>query len=176
MPKAPVLVPREQRTRFDSLGTVRTLPLQAQEACYVAVIRNIRSGAWRVVELITTPVVPADYLDVIAPLRNAQVLRAKIDAVRPETDNSVTLVLRPGRGWAPHEPGQYVRVGVDVDGVRLWRSYSITSSPARRDGRITVTVNAVPGGTVSTHLVRQARRGMILHADPPDGEFLLGEP
>jgi ferredoxin-NADP reductase len=142
----------------------------------VAVIRKARAGAWRVVELITTPVVPADYLDVIAPLRNAQVLRAKIDAVRPETADSVTLVLRPGRGWVPHQPGQYVRVGVDVDGVRLWRSYSITSSPARRDGRITITVNAVPGGAVSTRLVRQARRGMIVHLDPPTGDFLLSRP
>jgi ferredoxin-NADP reductase len=142
----------------------------------VAVIRNLRAGAWRVVELITTPVVPTDYLDVIAPLRNAQVLRARIDAVRPETDDSVTLVLRPGRGWVGHEPGQYLRVGVDVDGVRLWRSYSITSSPARRDGRISITVNAVPGGAVSTHLVREARRGMILHIDRPTGEFLLCAP
>jgi ferredoxin-NADP reductase len=142
----------------------------------VAVISNLRTGAWRVVELITTPVVPADYLDVIAPLRNARVLRAKIDAVRPETDDSVTLVLRPGRGWVRHHPGQYLRVGVDVDGVRLWRSYSITSPPGRADGRIAITVTAVPGGVVSTHLVRTARRGMILHLDRPAGEFLLDDP
>ena len=49
----------------------------------------------------------------------------------PAEPVTVTLVLRPGRGWVRHEPGQYVRVGVDVDGVRLWRSYSITSSPDR---------------------------------------------
>jgi ferredoxin-NADP reductase len=140
----------------------------------MAVMHNLRSGAWRVVELITTPVVPADYLDVIAPLRNAQVLRARVEAVRPETANSVTLVLRPGRGWVRHEPGQYVRVGVDVDGVRLWRSYSITSSPGRTDGRITITVNAIPGGAVSTQLVRRAQKGQILHLDLPTGEFLLG--
>ncbi|MGK5683476.1 ferredoxin reductase [Actinoplanes sp. URMC 104] len=142
----------------------------------MAVIRTLRTGAWRVVELITTPVVPADYLDVIAPLRNAQVLRARVEAVRPETDDSVSLLLRPGRGWVRHEPGQYVRVGVDVDGVRLWRSYSITSPPGRRDGRITITVNAVPDGVVSTHLVRRARRGMVVDLDPPAGEFLLDTP
>ncbi|MGX6600836.1 ferredoxin reductase [Micromonosporaceae bacterium Da 78-11] len=139
----------------------------------MAVTRTLRTGAWRLVELLTTPVVPADYLDVIAPLRNATVLRAKIEAVRPETADSVTLVLRPGRGWTRHEPGQYVRVGVDVDGVRLWRSYSVTSAPDRRDGRFTITVNAVPGGAVSTHLVSHARRGMLLHLDRPAGEFLL---
>ena len=139
----------------------------------MAVTRNLRNGAWRVVELITTPLVPADYLDVIAPLRNADVLRARVEAVRRETENAVTLVLRPGRGWQPHQPGQYLRLGVDVDGVRLWRSYSLTSPPGAPGGRISVAVNAVAGGAVSTHLLRHARRGMLLHIDQPAGEFVL---
>ena len=139
----------------------------------MAVTRTLRNGAWRVVELITTPVVPSDYLDVIAPLRNADVLRARVEAVRRETENAVTLILRPGRGWQPHRPGQYLRLGVDVDGVRLWRSYSLTSPPTAPGGRIAVTVNAVSGGAVSTHLLRNARRGMLLHIDQPAGEFVL---
>ncbi|GAA3337404.1 ferredoxin reductase [Amorphoplanes nipponensis] len=135
----------------------------------MAVTQTLRSGAWRVVELLTTPVVPADYLDVVAPLRNAGVLRARIEAVRPETRDAVTLVLRPGRGFRPHEPGQYVRIGVDVDGVRLWRAYSVTSAP----GRLSVTVNAVRDGAVSSYLVRQARRGMLVNLDQPAGDFTL---
>ncbi len=127
-------------------------------------------------ETLTTPLVPADYLDVIAPLRSRTVLRARVEAVRPETPDSVSLALRPGRGWRAHEPGQYVRLGVDVDGVRLWRSYSVTSPPGRTDGSFTVTVNAVPGGRVSTHLVRRARPGMLVHLDPPAGAFVLPRP
>ena len=50
-------------------------------------------------------------------------------------------------------PGQYVRIGVDVDGVRCWRAYSLTHGP-RPDGRISITVKAVPDGTVSPYLVR----------------------
>ena len=124
----------------------------------MAVTRTLRSGAWRVVELITTPLVPADYLDVVAPLRNAGVLRARVEAVRRETRERVTLVLRPGRGWRPHEPGQYVRLGVDVDGVRLWRSYSVTSPPGRaRRPHHRHRERASPGGAVSTHLVRNGR-------------------
>ncbi|MFI5495749.1 ferredoxin reductase [Actinoplanes sp. NPDC051859] len=141
----------------------------------MALTRQLRSGAWRVVELITTPVVPADYLDAVAPLRNASILRAKIVGVRPETSNSVTLTLRAGRGWQPHTPGQYVRLGVEVNGIRLWRSYSVTSAPRgdKNGGLFTVTVNAVPGGAVSTQLVQRARTGMILHLDVPAGEFTL---
>ncbi|MFI7542628.1 ferredoxin reductase [Actinoplanes sp. NPDC049599] len=135
----------------------------------MAVTHTLRSRAWRVVELLTTPVVPADYLDVVAPLRNANVLRARIEEVRPETRDAVTLVLRPGRGFRPHQPGQYVRIGVDVDGVRLWRAYSVTSAP----GRLSVTVNAVEDGAVSNHLIRHARRGMLVNLDQPAGDFTL---
>jgi stearoyl-CoA 9-desaturase NADPH oxidoreductase len=136
-------------------------------------MRTLRTGAWRAVELLTTPLVPADYLDVIAPLRNVQTLRARVEQVRPETADSVTLVLRPGRGWVAHQPGQYVRLGVEVDGVRLWRSYSVTSPPG---DRLTVTVNAIAGGLVSTYLVRQGRRGLLVHLDRPAGEFVLPQP
>jgi ferredoxin-NADP reductase len=135
----------------------------------MAVTQSLRSGAWRVVELLATPLVPADYLDEIAPLRNRTVLRARVEQVRPETRDAVTLVLRPGRGYRPHEPGQYVRLGVDVDGVRLWRSYSVTSAP----GGLSVTVNRVPDGVVSNHLIGRARPGMLLHLDQPAGEFTL---
>ncbi len=137
------------------------------------VTQTLRNGAWRVVELITTPVVPTDYLDVIAPLRNPNVLRARIEAVRPETANAVTLDLRPGRGWQPHQPGQYVRLGVDVDGVRLWRAYSVSSAAGHPAGRISVTVNAVRDGVVSAYLHRAARRGMIVNLDLPAGDFVL---
>ncbi|WP_305784067.1 ferredoxin reductase [Symbioplanes lichenis] len=140
----------------------------------MAVTHALRNGAWRVVELITTPVVPTDYLDAVAPLRNRTVLRAKIESVRPETARSASLLLRPGVGWRPHTPGQYVRLGVDVNGVRLWRSYSVTSVPGLRDGRFSVTVNEVPGGAVSTHLVRYTKPGTIVHLDLPAGDFTLG--
>jgi len=90
-----------------------------------------------------------------------------------ETRDCVTLWLRPGRGWPAHTPGQYVRVGVDVDGVRYWRTYSLTSLPRRRDGRIAITVKRIPGGQVSEYLVRHARRGMVVRLAPPAGEFVI---
>jgi ferredoxin-NADP reductase len=95
--------------------------------------------------------------------------------VRPETRDAVTLVLEPGRGWRGHRPGQYVRIGVDVDGVRHWRAYSITS-PAQANGRITITVKAVADGIVSQHLVRCARPGLLLQLDEAAGEFTLPDP
>ena len=119
----------------------------------------------RLAELATTPLVPADYLDMISPLRSGADLRGRIVAIQPETRDSATIVIKPSADWAGHTPGQYVRIGIDVDGVRQWRAYSLTSDVARRDGCIAITVKAIPDGTVSNHLVRHARPGTIVQLD-----------
>ena len=137
---------------------------------------TMRGRVLKFAERITTPLVPADYLDVIDPLRSGAALRGRITAVNPETRDAVTLVIRPGRGWRSHLPGQHVRVGVDVDGVRQWRAYSLTSATGRPDGCITITVKAIPDGVVSNYLVRRARVGTVLQLDQAAGEFTLGSP
>lgn len=121
---------------------------------------------------VATPLLPSDYLDLFAPLHNPNALRGKVVSVRPETADSVTLEIKPGVGWKHGQPGQYVRIGVDVDGVRLWRAYSLTSGP-RRDGRFTVTVKAIPDGAVSRHIVRDLQPGTIVQLDNPTGDFTL---
>ncbi|MBT2468723.1 ferredoxin reductase [Streptomyces sp. ISL-66] len=123
--------------------------------------------------MVTTPLLPSDYLDLVSPLRAGADLRGRIEAVHPETGDAATLVIRPGRGWGGHTAGQYVRIGVDVDGVRLWRAYSLTSPTNRRDGRITITVKAIPDGKVSNHLVRSAKPGTLIQLDQPTGDFVL---
>ncbi|MGW0927674.1 ferredoxin reductase [Streptomyces sp. NPDC002644] len=133
----------------------------------------LRSRARKLLEMVTTPVLPSDYLDLVSPLRAGADLRGRIEAVRPETADAATVVIRPGRGWRGHTPGQYVRVGVDVDGVRLWRAYSVTSPTSRRDGRITITVKAIADGKVSNHLVRRAKPGTLIQLDQATGDFVL---
>ena len=135
---------------------------------------TLRGGLATLAERITTPLLPADYLDVIHPLLSRSRLRGRILAITPETPDAATIVIKPGRGWRGHIPGQYLRIGVDVDGVRHWRSYSVTSRTG--EGRIAITVKAVPGGIVSTHLVRHARTGDIVHLDQAAGEFVLPNP
>ncbi|MEU1499225.1 ferredoxin reductase [Streptomyces sp. NPDC005732] len=135
----------------------------------------LRSGAWKLLEMVTTPLLPSDYLDLVSPLRAGADLRGRIEAVHPETGDAATIVIRPGRGWRGHAAGQYVRVGVDVDGVRLWRAYSVTSPTNRQDGRVTITVKAIPGGKVSNHLVRSTKPGTLIQLDQATGDFVLPE-
>src|SRR4051794_41570780 len=84
---------------------------------------------------LTTPLHPDDYLSLINPLWSARELRGRIEKVIPETDDAATIVIRPGWGWRyTHVPGQYVGIGVQVEGKFQWRSYP-TRSPPPRQGR-----------------------------------------
>ncbi|MFV8319756.1 ferredoxin reductase [Mycobacterium sp. 23] len=139
------------------------------------VVGALRERVLKFAERVTTPLVPSDYLDIIDPLRSGADLRGRIVAIHPETRDAATVVIRPGRGWRPHVPGQYVRIGVDVNGVRQWRAYSLTSKTQRRDGCIAVTVKAIPDGVVSNYLVRRATVGTVIQLDQAAGEFTLGD-
>ena len=124
----------------------------------------------RLASAFTTPRSPEDFLRLIDPLASARQLRGLVTAVVPETADSVTIRFRPGRGWNAHEAGQWARIGVEIDGVRHWRSYSL-STGAGQDPAITVTAM----GKVSTALVRGTRPGDVLFLAPPEGDFVLPE-
>ncbi|ABL83978.1 Oxidoreductase FAD-binding domain protein [Nocardioides sp. JS614] len=136
---------------------------------------SLRSTLRQVAQAAVTPRDLDDVLDHFHPLRRGTDLRGRIVEVRPETAASATVVIKPGRDWTGHVPGQYLRVGVDVDGVRLWRTYSLTHGP-RADRCISITVKAIPGGVVSNHLVHRIRPGQMIQIGQAEGEFVLTQP
>lgn len=126
---------------------------------------------------LTTPLLPDDYFSLINPLWSARELRGRIEEVVPETEDAATLVIRPGWGWSfNHSPGQYVGIGIEVDGRWNWRSYSLTSPPQHSKGHISITVKAMPEGKLSEHLVRGVAPGTIVRLARPQGSFVLPEP
>ncbi len=117
---------------------------------------------------------PADTLDVFSPLRpGAGQLAGRIEQIRLETPDAATVFIKPGADWAGHIPGQYVRFGVDIDGVRHWRTYSLTSRTDRPDGLISITTKALPDGRVSRHVVNALRPGALVHLGQAEGDFVL---
>ncbi|TDO18417.1 ferredoxin-NADP reductase [Mycobacterium sp. BK086] len=130
---------------------------------------------------ITTPLLPDDYLKLANPLWSARELRGRVIEVRRETEDSATLVIKPGWGFTfDYQPGQYVGIGLLVDGRWRWRSYSLTSSPHSdghgRSRTITITVKAMPEGFLSTHLVGGVKPGTIVRLAAPQGNFVLPDP
>ncbi len=139
-------------------------------------VSPVRRTALRAVSSLFSPLLPDDYLELINPLWTTRELRGRIEEVRRETDDAVTLVIKPGFEWGGHQPGQYLRIGVIVDGVHHWRAYSITSDPDRPDGCISITPKLVEEGVVSPWLVREARPGMIVRLGGVEGTFTLPDP
>jgi ferredoxin-NADP reductase len=128
---------------------------------------------------ITTPLLPDDYLHLANPLWSARELRGRILEVRRETEDSATLVIKPGWGFSfDYRPGQYMGIGLLVEGRWRWRSYSLTSSPATSASArtVTITVKAMPEGFLSTHLVAGVVPGTIVRLAAPQGNFVLPDP
>ncbi|ADU00620.1 ferredoxin reductase [Mycolicibacterium gilvum] len=134
---------------------------------------------------ITTPLLPDDYLQLANPLWSARELRGRVLEVRRETVDSATLVIKPGWGFSfDYEAGQYIGIGLLVEGRWRWRSYSLTSPPAERPrgtaGKgartITITVKAMPEGFLSTHLVGGVEPGTIVRLAAPQGNFVMPDP
>ncbi len=130
--------------------------------------RALAAASW-----LTSPLSPDDYLGLLDPLWSARHPAGRVTAVLPEGPAAATLVIRPGRGWRGHLAGQYLPVGVEIDGVRHWRTYSITSPPA---AEIAITVKAQRGGRVSPQLVHRTGPGTVLRLGPAQGEFVLSRP
>ncbi|MGV0715302.1 ferredoxin reductase [Mycolicibacterium sp. XJ662] len=130
-----------------------------------------------VVARVTTPLLPDDYLKLANPLWSARELRGRVVDVRRETVDSATLVIKPGWGFSfDYEPGQYIGIGVLVEGRWRWRSYSLTSSPVAEKKTITITVKAMPEGFLSTHLVSGVAPGTIVRLAAPQGNFVMPDP
>ena len=134
-------------------------------------------AARAIAERITTPLLPDDYLKLANPLWSARELRGRVLEVRRETVDSATLVIKPGWGFSfDYQPGQYIGIGLLVDGRWRWRSYSLTSSPIKGARIITITVKAMPEGFLSSHLVGGVAPGTVVRLAAPQGNFVMPDP
>src|SRR6202158_234635 len=133
-----------------------------------------------IAERITTPLLPDDYLHLANPLWSARELRGRVVEVRRETVDSATLVIKPGWGFSfDYQPGQYIGIGLLVDGRWRWRSYSLTSSPetSRSGARsIPVTAKALTEAFLPAHLVGGVEPGTIVRLAAPQGNFVMPDP
>ncbi len=124
----------------------------------------------------TSPLLPDDYLELVNPLWSTRELRGRIERIERETADAVTVLIKPGWEWPGHRPGQYLRLGIEVDGIHHWRAYSLTSDPRRADGCISITPKLVESGKVSPFLFGRVRPGAIVRLGGVEGTFVLPDP
>ncbi len=123
-------------------------------------------------EALATPHGVDRYVELVRPAFSLREVRAEVVAVRHATARSVTLTLRPNANWQGFRAGQFVRLSVEIGGVRHTRCYSPASS-AHRGDLVELTAHAQPDGQVSPFLHESARPGMVVSLSPAEGDFVL---
>jgi ferredoxin-NADP reductase len=100
----------------------------------------------------------------------------RIRRVVTETSEAVSLVLDVPpelAGAFAYRAGQFLTFRVTIDGRRVLRSYSMSSSP-EVDAELQVTVKRVAGGLVSNWIADSLAAGDALESTRPAGVFCLG--
>jgi ferredoxin-NADP reductase len=133
----------------------------------------VREQVTRLGRALTTPLLPDDYFALLKPRWSTRELTGEVVRVRRERGNAATIVVRPNFTMPTHRPGQYLRIGMEVDGVRHWRAFSITSDPNHPEGVVSVTVKHTEGGRMSPVWVHQVQRGQEVFLGDIEGEFTL---
>lgn len=132
-----------------------------------------RAARSRVLSTLTHPYTPGRLLELVDPLWSDRDL-AEVTAVRHETDDVVTLVLRPAAGWPGHRAGQHTVLRVEVAGVTHARAFTLASSAHEHD-RVELTMKAHADGVVVPWLQQHAAPGLVVGLDHPSGDVHLPE-
>ena len=107
----------------------------------------------RALDALTSPHGVDRYFEMVNPMWAAHEVRARIVDIHREVDVPgtppvATLTLQPTSTWRGHRAGQYVQLGVEVDGARRTTRCFSVSSP-----------DSSPGDALHDHHARQPGRG-----------------
>ena len=133
----------------------------------------------RAVAALTSPHGVDRYLEQLNPMWAAHDVRARLVDRRlevdvPGTPPVATLTFQPTSSWAGHRAGQYVQLGVEINGARrTTRCFTVSSADSHAGDRFTVTLRANPDGQVSQYLVQDAPIGQLVHLSQAAGDFTL---
>jgi hypothetical protein len=135
----------------------------------------VRRGALRALRAFFSPLLPDDYLELINPLWSTQELRGRIERIARETDDAVTIFIRPGHSWPGHQPGSTCA--------------SASSSTASSTGALLADLRSRPRGRLDLdHAEARAagqghaapghpgQAGAIVRLGGVEGDFVLPDP
>lgn len=135
----------------------------------------LRSTVSRVGRILTNPLLPDDYFALVRPQWSTREATGTVVRVRKEPGRATTVIIKPDFAWEPHDPGQYLRIGMEINGIRRWRAYSLTSDPNHPEGLVSITVKHTEGGTMSP-VFNSLQPGIKVYLGEVEGEFTLPDP
>ncbi|WP_375490403.1 ferredoxin reductase [uncultured Jatrophihabitans sp.] len=136
----------------------------------------VRRQVTRIGRVMTNPLLPDDYFALVKPTWSTRETTGTVVRVVRQHGHAATVVVKPDFDWPGHTPGQYMRLGMEIDGVRHWRAYTITSDPKHPEGVVSVTVKHTEGGKMSPVFVQQVQVGQRVYLGEVEGEFTLPDP
>ena len=139
-PKGHTSASRASLTRlFGGLYVVRMV-----ERAAVPKVSALRHGAMRLARALTTPLLPDDYLALLNPAWSARELTGTI-VRRSSPETATPRRSSCGRTFAGRAIGRASTcgIGAELNGIRHWRAYSLTSDPDHPDGLVSITVKHV---------------------------------
>jgi ferredoxin-NADP reductase len=105
-------------------------------------------------------------------MNEPDILRLAVVAIRPETHDVKTFVLRPEGRMPAYEAGQSMTLRLDIDGEALFRTFSLASAPGR-DDTLAMTIKAHAKGRATRWLHERLAVGDLIEGRTPRGRFTI---
>jgi ring-1,2-phenylacetyl-CoA epoxidase subunit PaaE len=93
--------------------------------------------------------------------------------VKVETEDAITIFFDTQGALFKFQAGQFINISMNINGEKVSRSYSLSSSPA--DDKPSITVKRVKGGLMSNYLFAHARSITEWDIEGPYGNFVMNE-
>lgn len=113
------------------------------------------------------------YVQAIDPTWSTHDVLARIQGIHAQTEDTVTVSLRPNNNWQGFVPGQYLRLTVEVDGVQHTRCFSPANAANNSDSLLELSCKINSNSVVSRYLRDQASVGAVVHLSQAEGDFAL---
>lgn len=103
---------------------------------------------------------------------DSRYLKLRVKEVVRETEEAVSLVFeQPDVTGLTYKPGQFITVILPLDGKKVRRAYSLSSSPYLNESP-TVTIKKVNGGVMSNYINTNIKAGDEIEIMEPMGSFI----
>ncbi|MFT7185748.1 MAG: ferredoxin-NADP reductase [Pseudohongiellaceae bacterium] len=114
-------------------------------------------------------------IQLLSPNWKSGKISAEITAVRHESSNIYTLVLKPSSKWQAFKAGQFVQLSAEINGSLITRTFSISSEPAyfKTNEKIELTIRSQDQGLLTPWLQTTAKPGNTVYLSQANGDFIL---
>lgn len=113
------------------------------------------------------------YLQYVNPRWATSQVVASVTQVYCQTDDTVTVWLKPNSRWQGFVPGQFVRLTVNHNGRLKTRCFSPAQSLHAADGEIELTAKLHDKAEVTRYLRDQLSVGEVVRLSQAEGNFAL---